>query len=313
MPQHTSVLLDEFCEFARTGLSGNSYHTLWDGTLGLAGHLIAWLKDHPEGKACGSDQDGEMLKLAQERIGEAGFSGRVELAHGNFSENPFDELAPFDVIFLDLGISSLHFDHFDRGMSYRSDAPLDLRMDTSSGMPAYQWLKKIKIEDLIKILYEYGEERFAPRIAKRLLPLAHESEMLTSFDVAEICDEVYPASVKFGTHSKRHPAVKTMQALRIHTNRELERLKEALEVLPEKLSVGGRLIIISFHSLEDRLVKHAFASREKILDTSPTAKSHYKEGDFKVITRKVVVPSTEEVASNPRSRSAKMRVLERLR
>ncbi len=272
---------------------------------------MALAKMFPQALCYGSDQDSEMLARAKERIRTSlpAQSGQFSFSKANFSENPFVQEGPFDLIALDLGISSLHVDLFERGLSYRRDEKLDMRLDPEKGVPLYRWLQNAKQSELIEILQKYGEERRAPAIARMIVKQVAEGGEMTSGELAKICERAYPPSVRYG--SKRHSAARTFQAFRIFINREIEHLKEALEFLPGLLSVGGRLAIISFHSLEDRAVKQTFSSLEKVPTNDPLAKSVYREGDFKRITRKPVVPDEKEMQLNPRARSAKLRVLER--
>lgn len=253
-----------------------------------------------------------MLELARARIDKSPFKNNVETCHGSFEE-PCCSAKTFDIILLDLGISSLHLDTLGRGMSYREESLLDLRMDQESGEPAWQWMEQVSERDLAGILFKYGEERFAPAISRRLKARLTEKGNLYTSDVVEICDSAYPPKLKYDKkkHTSRHTSVKTLQALRIYTNRELEKLEKALANLPQKLNPGGRMIIISFHSLEDRMVKQSFLSLSRSLDEDPHAKSFYKEGDYRILTPKPLMAGEEELSQNPRARSARMRVLEK--
>ncbi|MES0489932.1 MAG: 16S rRNA (cytosine(1402)-N(4))-methyltransferase RsmH [Leptospirales bacterium] len=310
MDKHKSVLLHEFLELS----SGYKNSSLWDGTLGAAGHFRHWLQQHPDGFGYGSDTDPQMLAMFSPRlINDKSVEGRFELAKGEYSQNPFSHNAPFDLIFLDLGISSLHLDEFQRGISFRDEQPLDMRLDPTSGEPLSEYLKTARFEDLLRILSNYGEEKLAARIAKGIIDTREKEDIVTNAQLRKICEDTYPAAWKLrgDSHSKRNPAVKTFQAFRIYINNELDNLEKALAFIPELLAPGGRLFIITFHSLEDRLVKHSFIERTRVRDLSPTAKSYYQDGDFKIITKKPIEPTEAEKEENPRSRSAKMRVLER--
>jgi len=310
LDKHKSVLLNEFLELS----SGYTKPQLWDGTLGGAGHFTFWLKQNLDGFGYGSDTDPQMLKMFSTQLqNDESVNQRIELTQGEYSQNPFSHKAPFDVIFLDLGISSLHLDEFQRGISFRDEQPLDMRLDPTSGEPLSEYLKTARFEDLLRIISNYGEEKLAARIAKGIIDTREKEEILTNAQLRKICEDTYPAAWKLrgDSHSKRNPAVKTFQAFRIYINSELKNLERALTFLPDLLTPGGRLFIITFHSLEDRLVKHSFLDRTRIRDLSPTAKSYYRDGDFKLITKKPIEPTEDEVRENPRSRSAKMRVLER--
>lgn len=250
-----------------------------------------------------------MLGLARERAGDEGISYR----QGNFSDNPFSEETPFGFIFLDLGISSAHFDHFERGFSFRFDQPLDMRLDTSQKKTAVDIVMRSNEETLARIFFDYGEEKYARRIAHEIVVKRKTHPIETTRALAEICAAVYPPKYLAKGHAQRHPATRVFQALRIAVNGELNALETALQFLPDALCVGGRLALITFHSLEDRLVKHAFRARTQIRQSDPLAKSNFSPGDFKEIDRGGVVPNDAEISENPRARSARLRVLERVR
>jgi len=307
---HKPVLLDPFLEYSQVEVPEPK---LWDGTLGAAGHVIAWLEQNPRGFAFGSDQDGDMLEIARKNLEKPGISPRVKTARGNFSENPFPGDAPFDIIFLDLGISSYHLDFLNRGISYRDTGELDMRLDTDRGMPLSQWLLAASYDEIKTVIYKYGEESNAPLIARKIVETRNQ-EKLTPDWLNKICISACARSgSKSGSKYVKNPGVKTFQAFRIFINRELEHLENALKFIPGLLKPSGVLIVISFHSLEDRIVKHVFKSLEKIKNESAYAKSEYRDGDYRIVTKKAIVPGDEEIESNPRSRSAKMRVLQRLR
>ena len=254
---------------------------LWDGTLGLGGHLRAWLGENKNGFAYGSDADAEMLEKAKSLLEEEKNTlDRYTLKHSNFAQNPFEDQGLFDLIFLDLGISSLHFETLQRGFSFREDEPLDMRLDPSVGIPVSIWLNKASFGQIVEVIKKYGEDRFAPKIAGAIIKERENREVLTTWQLKDIVESAYPAAVKFrGTsHSQKNPSVKTFQAFRIYINKELENLEKSLEFLPGLLAPGGRLIIISFHSLEDRIVKHKFIDLSREKDESPLAKSYYKPG-----------------------------------
>jgi 16S rRNA (cytosine1402-N4)-methyltransferase len=248
-----------------------------------------------------------MLELARERLQHRVASYR----HANFAECPFADEAPLGFILLDLGISSVHFDYFQRGFSFRYDQPLDMRMDTSTGLPAAELLQRESEESLARIFFEYGEEKLSRRIAREIVARRRTEPVTTTTQLAEICKAVYPPKYRAKGHADRHPATRVFQALRIAVNDELGVLRKALETLPQQLAPGGRLAVISFHSLEDRLVKHAFRNLACIPETNPQAKSNFRDGDFKVIEPGGITPDEEEIRRNPRSRSARLRILER--
>ena len=305
---HKPVLLQEFLEYA----GSEKYTTLWDGTLGAAGHCIEWLDKEPDRIAYGSDADREMLIIAETNLNKHfGKSKRYFLEHGNYSINPHKRSGPFDVILLDLGISSYHLDRLDRGISYRFDQELDMRLDTHSGKPLYLWLNHATLDEIKKVIYLYGEEKMAPQIARNIVQFRKKEPIHTTAQLKVICENSYPKKMLIG--DSRHPSVKTFQAFRIFINKELEHLEKALVFLPDMLSPGGRLVIITFHSLEDRIVKHSFLDHSRILQSDPRAKSNYLPGPFKVITQKPIIPSQSELDNNSRSRSAKMRILEKIK
>lgn len=313
---HKPVLINEFLQYSLQGLNSISRPVLWDGTLGAAGHLMAWLHQHSEGRAYASDQDPEMIQIAQKNLLEQGLSGRVDIKKANFSQNPFREFAPFDVIFLDLGISSFHIDDFNRGISVKDTAELDMRMDTESGVPLSDWLKKASYEEIKSVIYRFGEESKAPAIARKIVNEREKTQSLSAVWLNQVCAGAYSLhrNAKGGkVPYVKNPGIKTFQAFRIFINRELEHLEKALMFLPDLLKVDGLLFMISFHSLEDRLVKHAFREREKVKNESQFARSEYRQGDFKVITKKPIIAGEKEIADNSRSRSAKMRILQRIR
>lgn len=308
--RHLPVLLQPLLEHAAV-FPADAPLRIWDGTLGLAGHLTALADKFPNATLYGSDQDALMLQKARENMERLEFAERFTSQKANFSENPFGQSAPFDIILLDLGISSLHVDTFERGMSYRRDEPLDMRLDTQTGIPVGQWLMKARREEIINILRTYGEERRAGQIARMIFERVQTGEAITSGELARICERAYPPAQRYA--SKRHSAARTFQALRIFINREIEHLERALEFLPGLLTQGGRLFMISFHSLEDRAVKRKFRSLEKIAVNDPMAKSAFLDGDYRSVVKKPIAPDEAESTQNPRARSAKLRILERLK
>jgi 16S rRNA (cytosine1402-N4)-methyltransferase len=264
-----------------------------DGTIGGGGHadLIATqLCD--DGLLIGLDHD--LLALAR---CETRLNGKpVMLAHSNFCELPEllkqIDVGPINGILLDLGLSSDQLEDVDRGFSFNSTGPLDLRFDADFGEPAWRLIQRLRPEHLADIIYEFGEERLSRRIARKLCERSKRDPIKSAAEIASIICSCYPHSNK----KRIHPATRTFQALRIAVNEELKSLEIALRRLPDLLSSGGMLAIISFHSLEDRRVKHAFREDERL----------------EVITKRPIVASEAEVESNPRSRSAKLRVAQRI-
>jgi 16S rRNA (cytosine1402-N4)-methyltransferase len=270
-----------------------------DGTLGGAGHtqrLLDLVGD--SGRVISFDRDPGPVETATEAIDDPRFTA----IHANYADVP-EHLAALgikqvDSILLDLGLSSDQLEDRDRGFSYQSDGPLDLRFNPLAGEPAWRLINRLSEKHLADLIYQFGEERFSRRIARRIVAVRHDTELRTSADVAALVRRCVP-------RSKGHsidPATRTFQALRIAVNEELKWLTVAMERLPKVLAIGGRLAVISFHSLEDRIVKRAIAQQP------------YDAGfELKVITRKPITASPEELAENPRSRSAKLRVAERIK
>jgi len=264
-----------------------------DGTLGLAGHASAILdKSAPDGRLLGVDRDTEALGLARETL--ARFGDRVRVEHADFREIPalLAGERP-DGVLLDLGVSSLQLDTAERGFSFRSDGPLDMRLDRTQGAPAAEAVNRLPEKVLADLIHELGEEPRARRVASAIVETRRRAPIRTTAELAAIVRRV--ARGRAGLDA----ATRTFQALRIHVNRELAGLEEALERLAQCLAEGGRLAVISFHSLEDRAAKTSF----RRLGTA----------GFRVLTRKPLRPGEDELQRNPRSRSARLRVLERQR
>lgn len=258
-----------------------------DATVGGGGHSQLILASDPAVRLRAVDQDQAAIATAQTNLAE--FRDRICFWHGNFSQfNPGDQR--FDGILADLGVSSAQFDIPDRGFSFRHTAPLDMRMDQRQDLTAAEIVNHWDETDLANLIYTYGEERLSRRIARKIL---EQRPFQTTTELAEAIAQCVPRKYRYG---RIHPATRTFQALRIAVNQELDVLKTLLTQAPQWLAPGGRLVIISFHSLEDRLVKHGF-------------KEH---PDLTVITKKPVVATETEVHVNPRARSAKLRVAERL-
>jgi 16S rRNA (cytosine1402-N4)-methyltransferase len=277
-----------------------------DATVGYGGHAEAILQaSAPDGRLVAIDRDERALAHAQVRL--ARFSGRVNLVHA-----PFSRIAevvatagalPLDGCLVDLGVSSAQLDEADRGFSFRRSGPLDMRMDPSSGETASEYLGRVSEAELVSVLQELGEERYARRIARAIVH-ARQAEPLTSTGaLATLVARSVPRR-----EQHKDPATRTFQALRMTVNRELQELDRLLADIPACLRPGGRLVIIAFHSLEDRMVKH----RLRALATPPIDDRGARgTPSWQVLTRKPVIPSAAEVAENPRARSAKLRVAER--
>lgn len=292
---HQPVLVSELVACLNVKSSG----IYLDGTLGTGGHALAVLQSlSPTGLLIGCDQDGEALALAQKRLAE--FGERVHFHQTNFSEVKAvlnqEGLAAVDGIYLDLGISALQLESPQRGFSFSKEGPIDMRMNPEAGMTAAQKIRAANVKELEHVLAEYGEERYAKRIAIVLKEKMRSGKLNTTLDLANTIREIYPPTAR---HPRIHPATRTFQALRIWVNGELEALKEFLEAAPVLLRAGGRLVIIAYHSLEDRMVKQTF---RRLAQT--------QEG-FEMITKKPIQASERETAMNPRARSAKLRALAR--
>ncbi len=286
---HVPVLLEETLELLAVSPGG-----LWvDGTLGLGGHAEAVLRaTAPDGRLVGFDRDQEALERAGARLGP--FGARVRLEHADYREIPQrlgDELA--SGILLDLGVSSLQLDDAERGFSFQREGPLDMRMDRSARGTAAELVNRMRESELADLIHEYGEEPFSRRIARAIVRAREAEPIETTTRLAEIVRRAAPRSRRPGFH----PATRTFQALRIRTNRELDGLGEAIPRAAACLRSGGRLVVIAFHSLEDRAVKQAFRSLAGC--------------GFSLLTRKPLRPGEAELRKNPRARSARLRALRR--
>ncbi|WP_302631586.1 16S rRNA (cytosine(1402)-N(4))-methyltransferase RsmH [uncultured Clostridium sp.] len=306
---HISVLLNECLE----GLNIKENGIYVDGTLGGAGHSSEILKRlSNEGRLIGIDQDTDALKAAKERLKNY---SNVTFVHSNFSsiENVLNNLNidGVDGILMDLGVSSYQLDEGERGFSYMKDAPLDMRMNRDNDFSAYNVINEYSEEDLYRIIRDYGEEKFARRIASFIVENRQEKNIETTLELVEIIKSAIPAKAR---REGPHPAKRTFQAIRIEVNSELSILNKTIEDGVGKLNKGGRMAIITFHSLEDRIVKNKFRD----LAVSCRCPKEFpvcvcgEKAKVKVISRKAIEPTKEEVDINPRSRSAKLRIIEKL-
>lgn len=306
---HQSVLLDETIDCLQVKPDG----IYVDGTLGGGGH--AWkLCQHlnEKGRLIGIDQDGDAIAAASERL--SAFGSLVTIVQRNYREMPaiFKELGieKADGIYLDLGVSSYQLDTCSRGFTYREDAPLDMRMDQRSPLTAASVVNTYSETDLYRIIRDYGEEKFAKNIAKHIAKRRQEHPIETTNQLTEIIKAAIPAKIRAGGG---HPAKQTFQAIRIEVNQELKVLEESLEKMIDLLNPKGRLAVITFHSLEDRIVKNKFRQNENPCTCPPDFPVCIckKISKGKVITRKPILPSKQEEEKNKRSKSAKLRVFER--
>ncbi len=307
---HQPVMSDEVLRFLACREGG----TYVDGTVGGGGHAGEILKKIiPGGRLIGIDRDSEALAESEKKL--APFGDRKVLVEGNFADMAeiLQELGieKVDGILLDLGVSSHQLDTAERGFSFSADAPLDMRMDRGRGVSARDLVNSLPEQELKRIIREYGEDMMAGKIAKAIVARRRESAIETTRELAGIILNAVPPHVR---RMKIHPATRTFQALRIAVNDELNHLYRAINEGTGLLKDGGRFVIISFHSLEDRIVKNQFRSWEKGCICPPDFPrcTCDRKARLKVLTRKPVVPGDEEVAANPRARSAKLRAAERI-
>lgn len=308
-PRHISVLLDECIE----NLNIKSDGIYLDGTLGLGGHSYQIASRLDAGRLICIDRDETAIERSSRRL--APFADRITYVHGNFSDAAeiLDRLGidSVDGMLFDLGVSSPQLDEIQRGFSYMGDAPLDMRMDGSAGLTAYEVVNTWPEERLNRILWDYGEERYARRITAAILAHRAEKPITTTLELVDIIKGAMPAAA---LREKQHPAKRTFQAIRIAVNDELGAISAMMETAPDKLKKGGRLCVISFHSLEDRIVKSGINARENGCTCpreAPICTCGFVQ-TLKSVTRKPILPSEEEIEKNPRSRSAKLRVAERV-
>ena len=307
---HRSVLLDECIE----GLNIDPAGIYVDGTAGGGGHSLEIVKRLTAGgRLIAIDRDDAALAAASKRL--ADYSDRVTFVKSNFSsvKEVLCELGidKINGILMDLGVSSYQLDTPERGFSHNNDAPLDMRMDTSATLDAYMVVNNYTREQLKKIIYDYGEDKFAPRIANAIVNAREIKPIETTGELVKIIKSAIPAAAREGGH---HPAKRTFQAIRIEVNGELDAIAPAINSAVDMLDVGGRICIITFHSLEDRIVKQTYASHAE----GCTCPKNFpvcvcgKTPRLKVITRKPIVPGERELEENPRSRSSKLRIAEKL-
>ncbi|MBR0354290.1 MAG: 16S rRNA (cytosine(1402)-N(4))-methyltransferase RsmH [Oscillospiraceae bacterium] len=308
-PRHVSVLLHECIDNLNIRPDG----IYLDGTLGLGGHSCEIASRLTTGRLIGIDRDETAIERAGRRL--ACFGDRVTLVHGNFSEAAQILTAlgieAADGMLFDLGVSSPQLDETQRGFSYMGDAPLDMRMDASSPLTAREIVNTWPEERLNRILWDYGEERYARRITRAILEAREKKPIETTLELVELIKGAMPAAA---LREKQHPAKRSFQAIRIAVNDELGEVERMMATAPDRLRVGGRLCVISFHSLEDRIVKNGIAARENGC-TCPREAPICTCGfvrTLKSVTRKPILPGEEELEANPRARSAKLRVAERV-
>ena len=306
---HVSVLLEECIE----GLAIKPDGIYVDGTLGGAGHSSRIAAKLTTGRLIGIDRDNVALEAAAERLRP--FEDRVTLVHANFCDmdQALQELGidKVDGILLDLGVSSPQLDDGQRGFSYMTDAPLDMRMNGEDTRDARQIVNTWSYEELKRILYDYGEERFAPRIAAAICRRREQAPIETTLELVDVIKSAMPASA---LREKQHPAKRSFQAIRIAVNDELGAVETVMKKAVPLLNPGGRLAVITFHSLEDRIVKNAMAEAAKGCTCPPSFPVCVcgKKPQVRIVTRKPIISGEEELERNPRARSAKLRICEKL-
>ena len=307
---HYSVLLEETIENLNIRPNG----TYVDCTLGGAGHSEAILKRLTDGgRLVGIDRDSYALEKAAERL--ARFGSQTILVKGNFCDAADllreKGIETIDGVVADLGVSSFQLDNADRGFSYMHDAPLDMRMSQGEGLSAYDVVNGYAEKELSRVISLYGEERFAGKIARDIVRAREKAPIKTTFELSELVKNAIPAKNR---KDGPHPAKRTFQAIRIEVNGELDVIPKMIHGLFPLLSVGGRMAIITFHSLEDRIVKHAFLEYTKGCECPPDFPVCVcgKKPRAEVLTKKPLLPSEQELNETPRSRSAKLRVLEKI-
>lgn len=307
--EHVPVLLDESIE----GLNIKPGGIYIDGTLGRGGHSLEIVKRLKTGKLIAIDCDDEAISEASKNL--AGYKEKIIYVRGNFRDTAgileTEGIKTADGMLFDLGVSSPQLDNASRGFSYMQDSKLDMRMDKSNPVTAHEIVNNKDAEELAKIFFDYGEERYARQIARAIVQKRADKTIETTFQLSEIIASAIPGAAR---REKQHPAKRCFQALRIAVGDELNALKEMLDTVPNVLNCGGRICIISFHSLEDRIVKQAFNTYAKgcicpkdfpvcVCNQKPT---------LKTITRKPIVADAQTIELNPRARSAKLRIAEKI-
>ncbi|HEA15113.1 MAG TPA: 16S rRNA (cytosine(1402)-N(4))-methyltransferase [Pseudoalteromonas prydzensis] len=306
--EHISVLMDETIDALAIKPDG----IYMDGTFGRGGHsgqILARLGEH--GRLQAIDQDPQAIKSAEKFADDSRFA----IAHTRFSNlyevaEQNDLLGKVDGILLDIGVSSPQLDDAERGFSFMKDGPLDMRMDPTSGRSAAQWLAEAELEDIVHVIKTYGEEKFGRRIAHKVLEVRAHTPITTTKQLADLVDEAVPVKDKF-----KHPATRTFQAIRIYINSELEEIQTALQAALAVLKPGGRLVVISFHSLEDRIVKQFIKKQSKgaaLPRGLPLTDAQINQNLTLKAVGKATKPSQAEIERNPRSRSSVLRVAQRL-
>lgn len=311
--KHVTVLLNE----AVAGLNVQPTGTYVDATLGGGGHSSKILGQLTSGHLFSFDQDRTAIEYNQEHLKKAIAAGQLTLVEDNF-RNLKQALAEYNVgqingIVYDLGVSSPQFDDAQRGFSYQHDAPLDMRMNQDQQLSAMEVVNNWPYKQLVRILYRYGEEHFAKQIARKIEQRRQHQPIRTTFELVDVIKEAIPAAAR---RHGGHPAKKSFQAIRIAVNDELGALEESLEQAFEMLTVGGRISVITFQSLEDRLVKTMFREKSSLSADLPQGLPVIPQGmepHFKLVNKKPILPSAQELAANHRAHSAKLRIIEKIK
>lgn len=310
--RHTPVMRARILDLLAPAV-GRSGAVVVDGTLGMGGHAEGILETFPDVRLVGIDRDRQALTLAGERLSR--FGSRVHLAHAVYDALPQvlkeARVSRVDAALFDLGVSSLHLDEADRGFAYRLDAPLDMRMDQSTGATAADVLNTYEAARLEHVIKEYGEERYARAIVRAIVAEREHAPFVTSAPLVDLLKRVVPAASQ---RSGGHPAKRTFQALRIEVNAELDAWRRALPAAIDALRVGGRIAVLSYHSLEDRITKRGLAhgATSRAVPGMPVERAE-DAAYLRLLTRGAEVPSESEVADNPRAASARLRAAERIR
>ncbi|AJT40711.1 16S rRNA (cytosine(1402)-N(4))-methyltransferase RsmH [Psychromicrobium lacuslunae] len=287
-----------------------------DATLGMGGHSEAILQRFENLHLIGIDRDTQALKLASERLAE--YSERIDLVHAVYDEIDevledlgFPEVASVHGILMDLGVSSLQLDEAERGFAYSYDAPLDMRMDTSRGQSAADLVNSYSEAELSSVIRRWGEEKFAARIARRIVEARTEKPLERTGELVEVIRKAVPAAA---ARTGGHPAKRTFQALRIEVNQELEVLQRAVPAAVDALAITGRAVVMSYHSLEDKIVKQVFsAGASSSAPPGFPVELEEQKAELKILTKGTEVPTEVEIAENPRAASARLRAVERIK
>lgn len=307
--KHKSVLLNECIE----GLNIKKEGIYVDGTLGGGGHSYEILRKlSPNGRLIGIDRDKDALNAASKKLNEFNNFTTVHDNHANILEILKNlGIQGVDGILLDLGVSSYQLDEASRGFSYMNDAPLDMRMNREDKISAYEVVNNYSEEKLSRIFFDYGEERYSKSIAKKICKVREENKISTTLELVEVIKSAMPSSA---LNEKQHPAKRVFQAIRIEVNEELIKLKQAVEDSIKALNNGGRLAIITFHSLEDKIVKHTYEDMQGRCTCPkdfPVCVCNYISYG-RIVNKKPIISNEEELKENPRARSAKLRIFERI-